>query len=103
MSASKISTYRRPQYLQMHKAIAQAKADARVEGHIIPFRGKTCNIPTDYDDQIMTNVRRYNEVRHRILREDQCYCGTRFGTGHDNTEKINRLRRRRIARKISIL
>jgi hypothetical protein len=92
MSASKITMHRSPKYLSLFKAIAKDKADTLAGDCEFPFvfRAKLRNTPTDHDALHITKIRKFYEAAGDPSPSDN----------FDTSNKINRLRQRRISRKL---
>jgi len=93
MSARKISCFRNPRFIGVHRQAAADKANSLVGELTIPLRGKVKNTPTNYDDIQFSKVRAYYEACPPSWKPEF----------YESKEKIVRLRNRRISRKISIL
>jgi hypothetical protein len=93
MSASKITEFRSPRHLSLLRAIAKDKADTLVGDNEFPFvfRGKLRCTPTDRDDLRIIKTRKFYECTEK----DHSEWGS-----FDTTNKINRLRQRRVSRKL---
>ena len=92
MSASKITMFRSPRHLSLLKAIAKDKADTLAGDCEFPFvfRGKLRCTPTDRDDLRITGIRKFYEAAGDPLPSEN----------FDTRNKINRLRQRRVSRKL---
>ena len=89
MAARKFSlSYRSPRFLGVHRQGSAAEADLKAGELVTLIRAKVRNTPTDRNDLHVLNVRRF-------YAENKYDWNSRF----DSTDKISRLRDRRIARK----
>ena len=93
MSARKISCFRNPRFIGVHRQAAIDKADAKVEEISFSLRGKVKNTPSNWDDIQFSKVRAYYEACPPSWKPEF----------YESREKIVRLSNRRISRKISIL
>jgi hypothetical protein len=92
MSARKISCFRNPRFIGVHRQAAADSAEALAGELAFSLRGKVKNTPTNYDDMPFSKLRLFYETS----------VGSWKPEFYETKEKIIRLRNRRISRSISL-
>lgn len=92
MSARKVSCFRNPRFIGVHRQAAADTADALTGELAFSLRGKVKNTPTNYDDLPFSKLRAFYEASKDSWKPEL----------YESKEKIVRLSNRRISRKISI-